>query len=217
MENKSLAMLLGKAISVILILIGRAITSESQVLYDHPSTLDPTIYSIPESGGFYLYDVYFQNTDNSPIWDFEVFTCSSTIAVGALPFDYLYDQSLDYVDPQYDARNLDPSLTDMVRMWNGNTGVGGLAVGDYGSISFYLYGYYSSFIYAYETDASGWANVNGGYQAAVGGITVPEPSLISLFVVFGGILLHRRRFQAGAVTANTTLEPISTGIRFRIK
>lgn len=164
------------------------------LLSRYSSPLTPTLSVAPVGGDAYAYTITFQNTDASPIWNFAVFSrVAATSYSRSFPY-YIWQHSLSSVIAAYDARNLDPGLADMINMsYAPPWGTGGLAVGGSGQISFTLPGYYTSFIYAYETDASGWAANNGGYQAAIGVVGVPEASSLALVSLGAAVLIGVRR------------------------
>jgi hypothetical protein len=170
-------------------------TGGNTLLYHYSSPLKPTLDIYSVGGGSYTYSIGFNNTDTSPIWNFEVFSKSPATALSGT-FTYVWDDLVTGVYPEYDPRNLDASLTDTIHMnYPSPFGTAGLAVGGYGGISFTLNAYYSSFLYAYETVASGYTQSNGdGYHAAVGVVLVPEPSSFILIILgAAGLMIFRRR------------------------
>jgi hypothetical protein len=162
----------------------------------YPTRLNPTITVAP-AGPNYVYTVNFVNTDTSPVWDFVVYTEATALTHSGI-FSATVSVPITTVLPEFDARNLDPNITYLTGSYvNGATfpPASGLAVGGTGYLTFTLDSYYSSFIYAYETLASGSARSNGGYMAAYGTVSVPEPAGWSLMAtgLLGTIFVRRRR------------------------
>jgi len=161
------------------------------VNYNYWSPLSVTQTITVLGGGEYQYNYSFLNVDSSPIWCFGVFTCfpcdSGTLFTGHDTWGGPFCDSLDAVWPEYDARNLDPTL----RYEIGACGEQGLPdptaiqVGEYATgFSFTSTTYDSSpKFYYYETNASGYTQRNGTGHVAAVGLTTPEPSTLVLLGV----------------------------------
>jgi hypothetical protein len=151
------------------------------VSYDYLSPLDVNLGITDLGSGIWRYDLSFINTDVSEIWHFIVWMDTTPGAVGgSFPY-YHADHTIATAASEYDATNIEPSVTTIVHMWYYPFATTGLAVGDLGNIAFTLNVYTDSFLYGYETLASGWAQSNAtGNLAAIGYAAIPEPATILL-------------------------------------
>lgn len=163
-----------------------------------PSMISPTLSTVSLGSGNYQYTVSFQNTDNSQIWDFLLWTEGTPFSFSST-FPDIFDLPLSSVYAQYNAQNINPLLTDNLSAYYGGPfpPPAGLAIGGSGSVTFDLSGLYTSFLYGYEDLNSGWAHSNpSGDIAAIGYATaVPEPSTWALLAMAIGTLLGGPRLR----------------------
>lgn len=139
--------------SILLLFCVSTASTKADVYYDYPTRIDPVLTITPTGGNFYNYAIDFSNTDTSPIWHFLVYTrLQPTSYTGSFP--YVWNDPVGAGFSQYDARNLDPTLSDNIHMNYSYPATEGLLSGDLGHISFTLNGYYDSFLFGYETRAS---------------------------------------------------------------
>ncbi len=154
----------------------------SATYYDYDSLLDVNL-TITDLGASYGYQFDFINTDTE-IWHFFVWTETSVSnGIGSFPSG-LDTNPMSAVFAPYNATNLDSNINYFNNMWYSPFSTTGLAVGGSGSLYFETVSYFDSFLYGYETLASGYAQTNGtGYIAAVGTTgtaPVPEPATMLL-------------------------------------
>lgn len=154
------------------------------VTYNYDSPLSVSLTTTDLGAGNYNYNVSFTNTDTSDIWHFFVWT-TVPVTNGLSSFSsYDSGHDLNAVVTGYDARNIDASLSWMIHGWDSpwaTPGVGVL-VGNSGWLSFDANFSATTFLYGYETAASGYTG-NGVPIAAVGCVgcaAVPEPSTLLL-------------------------------------
>jgi len=163
--------------------------------YESPLTVTETITDMGD--GTYLYEYSFVNNDNSPIWDFGLFT--SFLTEPEWHWETLASTAEGI---RYDGRDLDPDivfLTYFYTSFPGNAAdppsfPGPLYI-DVGEAAFGL-----SFTaavydptpnyYFYETHASDWAGRTG--KVAAVGQTIPEPSIL-LILASGALALRWRQ------------------------
>jgi len=171
-----------------------------------PSLISPTLSTTSVGGGDYKYTVSFVNTDTSKIWHFLVYTVGSSIVPVTSSFPgYSADDPLSTVYAQYNAHNINPSLTDLMDAeWppvgGPYPGTSGVAIGSTGSISFELSGLDASFLYAYEDLNSGWTQSNGSGDVAAYGYVGAVPEACSTAVLMAlaafGLLGFKRMVRA---------------------
>lgn len=90
-------------------------------LYDSPLTVFEEI--TPIGGGLYKYSYSFSNTDSNHIWHFAVFT-NFEVLLPATSFSEfpLWNTSrlnVQYIEPTYDPRNIDPNIIGAGNTWLG--------------------------------------------------------------------------------------------------
>ena len=91
-------------------------------LYDSPLTVFEEI--TPIEGGLYRYSYSFLNTDTNNIWHFNVFT-RFEVQLPATPFTEFqmwnaWYAEIDWANPVYDGRSLDPEIISSGQTWYGN-------------------------------------------------------------------------------------------------
>ena len=116
-------------------------------------------------GGTWEYTYSLKSSDPSNVWFFFVYTSFPTSNHTATPFPLGGNRSdLDVVYAPYDARNIDPTLTEVSSAWyTPFGGSNGIMTGGTGSLSFQADVLDTApKLFAYETGASGYAGGNSG-------------------------------------------------------
>jgi hypothetical protein len=169
--------------------------------YSSPLNVIETITNL--GGGSYQYEYSFINVDTSPIWNIGIYTtfggtANVTNFTGYPTWGSATDAITDVL-PEYDARNLDPSILEVPHTWTmpWEDPVTSIQVGaSVSGFSFTAPTYDASpKYYSYETLASGYTQTNGTGNVAAVGQTIPEPTTIALLGL-GALSLIRRKRRA---------------------
>ena len=171
-------------------------TPTNSVSFLYNSLISVSTQTADLGSGVFEYNFSFTNTDTSNIWHFIIWaTASTSNAVGSLPF-FDNGHSLDSVATQYDARNLDSNLTWTVHMWDTPFGgPNGVQVGANGTFAFRTSYLADSFLFGYETGASGWSQTNAGGDLAAVGTTTPIPEPSTLLLLGSGLAVLGARMR----------------------
>jgi hypothetical protein len=191
MKTKILTMMMG-------VMLLETSVVNATIEWDHWSPLT-VIETITATGdGKYLYEYSFTNVDTSPIWGFGVYTTFAISGNSTFVEQSTWmpprPSSVTDMPPEYDARNLDISIIQVVGTApyylneNPNEAIQlGVSVSGFSFSSSICDS--SPKYYFYETIASGYAVTNGTGRVAAVGLT-PEPTTLLLFGL--GVLVIRK-------------------------
>ncbi len=162
--------------------------SIADIIYHHnDSRVDINLDISDLGGGTYGYTFSFINRESSELWDFAVWTIEPVSTLSG-SFERNVSIHLDQVFSEFDARNLDSSLSWLNGMYYPSNRFqtapdSGLPIDDSAFLYFEANFFETSFHYGYQTLDSGHASSNGGFFAA-GGVAsataVPIPSAVWL-------------------------------------
>jgi len=175
--------------------------AQGAVTFDHASLADVSSIRTDLGGGAWQYDVSITNNDTSNIWHFDFWTDATILSIFDEDFGDHVSINIDLdaasTFSEYDARNIDASVLYSHGLFTGGLppSLSGLQVGETGTFSFTANFLITSFLYGYETGASGWTQSNGtGDHAAIGTTqVVPIPEAVWLFGSGLGLLGWMRR------------------------
>ncbi len=186
-----------KMLVILLVILVMYPSANAAIEWNYWSRLKVFETILDIGNGNYKYEYSFTNEDDSLIWGFAVytnfFTQAETTFISHSEWRYGTNLIINTA-PEYDARNLDSSIT----MFTGTSCI--LAPGHEVQNGEFVQGF--SFTapiynpapkyYFYETTASGYTQTNGTGRVAAVGTTIPEPAMI-LFLAFGGLLLRTHK------------------------
>jgi len=177
--------------------------------YADLNTAGPSLIAVDEAitplgGGQWQYTYTINSSDPANIWNFLLYTPFTTTNIsGTFPDQFIDD--LNSVFSQYDARNIDPTLTTMnTENYMPFGGPNGLSNGGTATLTFDASVFNDSRkLYAYEDVTTGYALSNDIGNLAADGYTgagisnVPEPGLVGLLGgALAAVVLSRRRLTA---------------------